>query len=535
MKRRVLLLFLVALLLVQRPSHDQDQWDAALDKVRAMAQILEADYYKPVDEQQLAYSSIRGTLETLDPHSYFLDPSSFSRQREEYTGKYYGLGIQIQKQGDNIVVIAPIEGTPAWRLGIQSGDIISHINGESTVPISSYDAMQKLRGDKGTKVTITIVRDGLDKPFELTITREEIPLLSVPYSFMLDNRVGYVFIRNFAKETPRELEDALAKLSSRGMKSLVLDLRSNSGGPLVQCIEVADLFFPAGTLIVSMKGRNPGYDREFKAERNGQYEKLPLVVLIDQGTASASEIVAGAVMDHDRGLLVGEDSWGKGLVQTVFPLAPDAAVALTVAKYLTPSGRSIQRDYSQLDDYLLLAKRAPEDSREIKYTDHGRKVLGQGGITPDYKVESFLKPYTGRLRLSGAFFAYARKFVQHQTDLGRTFVFPQDPKGSENTGPGKIIVGTTFSANAAVIDDFRKYLKTRNVDDDEKAFQDAEEEIRRELEREISAAIWGLEEGIRVSRMSDPAVMKALGVQPEAARMAEGKTVSAAKRQPGRD
>ncbi|MGA2361662.1 MAG: S41 family peptidase [Candidatus Aminicenantales bacterium] len=534
MKKRFFLFSLIALLLVQVPSRNQDQWAAALEKVRAMAQILEADYYKPVDEQQLAYSSIRGTLDTLDPHSYFLDPDSLSRQREEYTGKYYGLGIQIQKQGDKIMVISPIEGTPAWRLGIQSGDVISHINGESTVPISSYEAMQKLRGEKGTKVTITIVRDGLDKPLELTITREEIPLLSVPYSFILDNGVGYVFIRNFAKETPRELEDALAKLTGQGMKSLILDLRMNTGGPLVQCIEVADLFFPSGTLIVSMKGRNPTYDREFKADRDGQYEKLPLVILIDQGTASASEIVSGAVMDHDRGLIVGEDSWGKGLVQTVFPLAPDAAVALTVARYLTPSGRSIQRDYSQIDDYLLLAKRAPDDSREVKYTDRGRKVLGQGGITPDYKVDSLLKPYTGRLRLNGAFFAYARKLVQHQTDLGRALVFPQDPKGPESSGPGKILVGKTFPVNAAVIDDFRKYLKTRNVDDDEKAFKDAEEEIRRELEREIAGTIWGLEGGVRVSRLSDPVVLKALDVLPEAAGMTDGKTAVSVKRRPGR-
>jgi carboxyl-terminal processing protease len=523
MKKRAVLLLLAAVLILRLPSHDQDQWAAALEKVRDIAGVLEASYYKPLDDQQLAYASIRGTLDTLDPHSYFLDPDSLSRQREEYTGKYYGLGIQIQKQGDNIVVVAPIEGTPAWRLGVQSGDIISHINGESTVPISSFEAMQKLRGEKGTKVTITIAREGLEKPLELTITREEIPLLSVPYSFMLDNGVGYVYIRNFAKETPRELKDALTKLSGQGMLSLILDLRSNTGGPLVQCIEVAGLFFPGKTLIVSMKGRNSAYDREFRAQEEGQYEKLPLVILTDQGTASASEIVSGAVMDHDRGLIVGEDSWGKGLVQTVFPLAPDAAVALTVAKYLTPSGRSIQRDYSQIDDYLLLAKRAPDASREVKYTDRGRKVLGQGGITPDYKVDTLLKPFTGRLRLSGAFFSYARKLIQHQTGLGKTFVFPQDPKGPENAGPGKIIVGKAFVTNAAVIEDFRTYLKTRSVVYDEKTFKDAEEEIRREIEREMTSAIWGLEEGTRTARKSDPAVLKAVEVMPEAARLAEGK------------
>ncbi len=162
-------------------------------------------------------------------------------------------------------------------------------------------------------------------------------------------------------------------------------------------------------------------------------------------------------MDHDRGLIVGEDSWGKGLVQTVFPLAPNMAVALTVAKYLTPSGRSIQRDYSHLDDYLM-SKRAPDDSREVRYTEHGRKVLGQGGITPDYAVDSLLKPFTGRLRLSGAFFTYARRLVLHQTDLGRKFVFPQDPKDAGAAAAGKIQVGTAFVVDDEVVADFRKFL-----------------------------------------------------------------------------
>src|SRR4030043_816844 len=191
MKKRIVLLSLAALFLLQTPSHDEDLWAASLTKARAIAAILEESYYKPLEEEDLAVASIKGTLDTLDPHSYFLDPASFPRMREEYKGKYFGVGMQIQKQGDNIVVIAPIEGGPAWRLGTLPGDVISHINGESTVPISSYDAMQKLRGEKGTQVTITVVRDGADKPFELTIIREEIPLLSVPYAFLLDDGIDY--------------------------------------------------------------------------------------------------------------------------------------------------------------------------------------------------------------------------------------------------------------------------------------------------------------------------------------------------------
>lgn len=518
MKKRVPFLVLAALVLLQTPSHDEDLWAASLAKARSIAAILEESYYKPLEEEKLAIASIKGTLDTLDPHSYFLDPDSYSRMREDYAGKYFGVGMQIQKQGDNIVVISPIEGGPAWRLGILPGDVISRINGETTVPISSYEAMQKLRGEKGTKVTITFVRDGVDKPFELTIAREEIPLLSVPYAFLLDNGVGYIYVRNFGEDTPRELEDALAKLTAQGMKSLLLDLRLNTGGALVPSIEISDLFLPKGALIVSMKGRNPVYDREFPAFLDDQYEKLPLVILIDQGTASASEIVSGAVMDHDRGIVVGEDSWGKGLVQTVFPLAPNMAVALTVAKYLTPSGRSIQRDYSRLDDYMM-SKRAPEDSREVRYTDRGRKVLGQGGITPDYAVNSLLKPFTGRLRMSGTFFSYARRLVQHQTGLGRKFVFPNDPKEAAAPAAGKIQIGTSFVVNADVVADFRKFLGTRQVEYDEKTFKEAEPEIRRELEREIAGAIWGVDAGVRAARRNDPVVMKAIEVMPEAVRL----------------
>jgi carboxyl-terminal processing protease len=520
MKKWIVPLVLLSLVILQVPSHDQDLWTASLAKARSIADILEKSYYQPLNEEDLAVASIKGTLDTLDPHSYFLDPSSFSRMREDYTGKYYGVGMQIQKQGENIVVISPIEGGPAHRLGILPGDIISHIDGESTVPISSYDAMQKLRGEKGTKVTVTFVRDGTEKPFDLTITREEIPLLSVPYAFLLQDGIGYIYIRNFGEETPRELEDALTKLTTQGMKSLVLDLRLNTGGALGPSVEISDLFLPKGSLIVSMKGRNRAYDREFPAMLNNQYEKLPLVILIDQGTASASEIVSGAVMDHDRGLIVGEDSWGKGLVQTVFPLAPNMAVALTVAKYLTPSGRSIQRDYTQLDDYLM-SKRAPDESREVRYTDRGRKVLGQGGITPDYSVNSLLKPFTGRLRMSGAFFTYARRLVLHQTDLGRKFVFPQEPKDAGAASAGKIQVGTSFVVNDDVVADFRKFLGTRKVEYDEKTFQEADPEIRRELEREIAGAIWGVDAGIRVSRQNDPTVLKAIEVMPEASRLLE--------------
>ncbi len=521
MKKTVVFLA-AAILLLGLPARDQDVWGGGLSKIRSIMNLLEADYYQDLDEQKLGFAAVRGMLDTLDPHSYFLDPDSLFRMREDYSGKFFGLGVQIQKQDDRITVVSVVEGAPAWRLGVQIGDVISAIDGESTKPLTSFDAMQKLRGIRGTKVTITIVRDGLEKPFDLTVIREEIPLLSVPYAFILDPGVGYVYIRSFAETTPDELEEKLRLLSGQGMRSLILDLRGNGGGPLTQCVEVADLFLPKDTLVVSMKGRNRAYDREFRASRDGQYEKLPLIILINQGTASASEIVAGAVEDHDRGLVIGEDSWGKGLVQTVFPLAPTMAVALTTAKYMTPSGRSIQRDFSHLEDYYM-AKRGPEESREIRYTDKGRKVLGGGGIAPDYKVEWNIKPLTGRMLLNGAFFTYARRLLHHQTGLAGRYSFPEDRKaGAAGAAPaGRIVVDNALAVDAAVLDDFRAYARSLKIEFTDADFAAAEGEVRRELDREIASALGTLEEGTRVYRKTDPVVLKALEVMPEAAKFVE--------------
>ncbi|MDD8020107.1 MAG: S41 family peptidase [Acidobacteriota bacterium] len=496
-----------------------DPWEHGLNKVVLISSVVKQNYYDDKDTKKLAFAAIRGMLDTLDPHSYFLDPESSLRFTEDYTGKYYGLGIQIQKQEDRLVVIAPIEGTPAWRLGIQPGDVITQIDGQSTRPLSSVEAMQKLRGEKGTKVTITIQRDGLDKPFDLTIAREEIPLLSVPYAFMIDEqkKTGYIFVRSFGRNTVGELEARMKDLSTAGMKSLILDLRGNTGGPVFQAVDMADEFLPKGTLIVSMRGRNKAYNRDFNASRNGQYETLPVVILINQGTASASEIVAGAIMDNDRGLIVGEDSWGKGLVQTVFPLAADMALALTTAKYLTPSGRLIQRDFSHLEEYYL-AKKAPEDQRDIKYTlKKGRKVFGEGGITPDYEVKSTYKIFTVELMFKGAFFSYGRRFGQHQTSLSKKYVFPQELKTGQVLPPGAVIFDDEFKVTSEVIEDFKTYLDQAKISYDQNKFNEALDEIKGEIKREIFSSVIGPEEGVKISRQSDPVVLKAIDVMPEAA------------------
>jgi len=483
-----------------------------------LVSLVETNYYQKVDRKKLIYSSIRGMLQSLDPHSYFLDPDHFARLREEQVGKYYGLGIMIQKQEDRLVVISPIEGGPASRLGIQAGDIISEINGQSTKSITSFEAMQKLRGPKGTKVEITIVREGLDKPFKVTIVREEISLHSVPYAFLLQKDIGYIFIRNFASTTTKEFEEKMKQLVSQGMKKLILDLRGNGGGTFVQSIEISDEFLPKGSPIVSIRGRNKYYNKEFEALNNSQYENLPLVILIDRGTASAPEIVSGAIQDNDRGLIVGENSWGKGLVQTVFPLAPNIAVALTTAKYFTPSGRSIQRDYTHPEDYYL-NKKVPPKQREVRYTRKGRKVLGEGGISPDYKVEYSFQKLTASLLLKGVFFSYGQKFVRHKTPLSKKFIFPDKSSSSQNVYEGKKVIDHNFVVDNQVLEDFKNYLKNNKIKYNAEEFAAAKEEIKRELKREIFSSLWGLEEGLKAYRKSDSVVLKAIEVLPEAEKL----------------
>lgn len=496
-------------------ARNEDVWGMFSKKIYTAVSYLEEHYYQEIDHEKLAYGAIRGILQTLDPHSYFLDPSRFSRLTEEYEGKYHGLGIQIQKQEDRLVVIAPIEGGPAYRLGIQAGDIISHVNGESTKTISSLDAVQKLRGPKGTKVNITIVREGLKQPLELTITREEIPLHSVPYAFLLNEEAGYIFIRNFSSTTTREFEEKMELLLSRGMKKLILDLRSNGGGTFLQSVEIADAFLPEGALIVSVRGRNKAYDSEFRARSDGQYEHIPLVLLIDRGSASAPEILSGAIKDNDRGLIVGENSFGKGLVQTVFRLAENAAVALTTAKYLTPSGRSIQRDYRRIDDWLL-RREVPEEEREVRYTSSGRKVLGQGGIDPDYEAKTELHDQTFAFLYKGAFFSYARKFKNRETPFSKKIIFSGEREILREDASGKL-TAEKLTVDSHLMDDFKAYLEASQIEFSPLEFKEAEEEIRRELLREVSAALWGAEEGWKVYQESDPVTLKAWEVLAEAA------------------
>ncbi|HSD72893.1 MAG TPA: S41 family peptidase [Thermoanaerobaculia bacterium] len=353
---------------------------------------------QPIAPEQFVYASVHGMLSRLDPHTAFLEPEDFSAMREKQQGSFFGLGIQIQKRMGHITVIAPMEGTPAYKLGIRAGDVITHIEDEEIKEdVTTDEVVRKLRGPKGSQVTITIRRAGLDEPIKMTITRAEIPTYSVRYAFMLTPEVGYILLADFTHTSSRELKAAIARLDKQGMKKLLLDLRGNPGGVLEQSVDVADVFLERGSKVVYTRGRTSSSAQDYIAPGDGLHFDKPLVVLVNRGSASASEIVAGAIQDHDRGLIVGQRTWGKGLVQSVYTLPYGAGLALTTAKYYTPSGRWIQRDFTDLlayvnpDDSDARGEETAEPQKkegETFYTDAGRTVYAAGGITPDVAVKN---------------------------------------------------------------------------------------------------------------------------------------------------
>ncbi len=302
---------------------------------------IEKNYVEPQDPQKLIYGAIKVMIQKLDPHSSFMTKEEHQDLLIETKGSFSGVGIEISVRDNVLTVVSPIEGTPAYAAGIQAGDRIVRINDKSTNDMTLTDAVKSIRGKKGTKVKLTVVREAADKPLEFTITRDVIPLKSVR-NYLLDPEIGYVRISTFQSNTSRDLNIALEKLETgRDLKGLILDLRNNPGGLLSQAIEVSDIFLDSG-LIVSTKGRNTSQDMEVSAHQNKTERDYPIIVMVNGGSASASEIVAGALQDNKRALTLGTQTFGKGSVQTILPLSDGSGLRLTTAKYYTPSGRSIQ-------------------------------------------------------------------------------------------------------------------------------------------------------------------------------------------------
>jgi len=400
-----------------------DKVSAQVKKFSDALNITARYYVDNIDSQKLTEAAIRGMLSELDPHSVYISSDQLKRVNEDFQGSFEGIGVEFDILNDTLTVISPINGGPSEKLGILAGDKIVKIDGESSIKITREDVPKKLRGQKGTKVKITIIRGGSGTPLEFDITRDKIPLYSVDASFMYNSEIGYIKISRFAATTYDELKQALDKLKGQGMQKLVLDLRGNPGGYLDQAYKMASEFIPAGKKIVYTRSRVKEFDEEYNST-GGSFVDVPLIVLVNEGSASASEIVSGALQDWDRALIVGTPSFGKGLVQRQFDLSDGSAFRVTTARYFTPAGRLIQKPYEG-SKYKNFANDISEgenlehtndtkDSTRPEFkTFGGRTVYGGGGITPDFIVKlDTLTSYTVQIRRLNLIYEYVESYMK---------------------------------------------------------------------------------------------------------------------------
>lgn len=485
-----------------------------IQRFMQVLQVVKKFYVEDVETDKLVTGAIDGMLGELDPHSVYLPSERLKKVNEEFEGEFEGIGIEFVVHNKVPTVIAPIADTPSERLGLRPGDQIVKIEGKSTYGVSEEEIVRKLRGPKGTPVTVTIERPGLDETFDVTIVRDAIPLYSITATFLLDERTGYIKVAKFSRTTNDEFLQALNELEGKGMKRLILDLRGNSGGFLDQAVQMADKFLDGHKRIVYTRGRIPTSNDDYYSTSEATHADLPLIVLIDHGSASASEIVAGAIQDWDRGLVVGETSFGKGLVQNQIELKDGSAVRLTIARYYTPSGRLIQRSYEDgLVEYLEqgfddLDPNAIADSTRKKpvfSTDGGRKVYGGGGITPDVIIPSLsVTVSTIKLVQNQLFFEFGSKFATNHKSMADNFE----------------TFKTSFEVSDTMFEDFKKLARAKKVNIDEAEFENDLPFIERRIKSQIARHAWGAEQYYQIEVGGDPQVQKALSLFSRAAKVA---------------
>jgi carboxyl-terminal processing protease len=505
------------------------------DRARARYQVyaqalaeIENGYVEPMDapcangtecgSEALVYSSIDGMLRTLDPHSSFFTPRGFRLMRERQEGRYFGIGISINKVGNDVVVLSLFEGSPAYRAGIRRGDAIARVGAEDAKPTwTTQDVVDRVKGDKGTTVDIAIRRPGVEELIPLTVVRDEIRIPSIRTAFMLDAATGYVRLQDFSETTNTELTAVLSKLRSAGMQRLMLDLRDNPGGPLDQAIKVSSRFLKLGQMVVYTRGRIPNSDDEYRVEAGySDVTDVPLIVMVDRESASASEIVAGAMQDHDRALVVGETTFGKALVQSVYPISNGAGLALTTGRYFTPSGRLIQRPWDgSFDEYLTYALRdqSPErqhSASDLKYTDNKRKVYSGGGVEPDRfiagPVEGFNPTrFSRQVRNRGSFVGFAERFTKEGDERPGS----RSAARARRVGPG-------WTVTDEMLNEFRQYLIESRVKIDEAAFAADQPFLKAMIHYEVDVDLFGIETARRNLSAVDPQVQASLGFFEEA-------------------
>jgi carboxyl-terminal processing protease len=479
-------------------SQDESQLRDSLKTFTNVYALVEQNYAEPITgdkiDDAIYDGAIPGMLQVLDPHSHFYDPKAYARMREDQRGHYYGVGMVIEQQNNKVYVVTPYEDTPSFRAGIHPGDQIFAVDGKSTDGWTSDQVAKALKGPKGTQVQVTMVRYGQPKPLVFNLTRDEIPHPSIDLKYEIRPGIGYIHLTQFQETTGEEMEDAINSFGNP--KGLLIDLRENPGGLLSQAVDVCDHLLTKGQVIVTQRGRAYS-DQNYTASHGNGGKTFPIVVLVNRDTASAAEIVSGALQDHDRALIVGETTFGKGLVQTVYNLSENSGLALTTYHYYTPSGRLIQRNYegvSLYDYYNHAGALAPDSSnREVKLTDSGRTVYGGGGITPDEKIEP---PQNNRfqdeLLFKDVFFHFAPVYVATHT------------------------IGKDFQVDDAVLADFKKFLTGQGVDWTEADLSGVSDWVKARIKKDIVTIQFGQLAGLRALADWDPTVQKALSYMPEA-------------------
>jgi carboxyl-terminal processing protease len=458
-------------------------------------QKLKQSYVTDLSDEELIKAAIIGMLGSTDPHTNYFTAEEFKEFTTSTKGAFGGLGIQIDKIGNYITVVSPIEGTPAYRMGITAGDKILKVDGESVVGFSTDEAIKRMRGDVGTKVEITIGRPGVSEPLIFNIVRETIKIKSVPYSFMMDNGTGYIRITQFSENTDTELRAALSALEAEGMKGLIIDLRFNPGGLLDQAVDTVNEFIGQNKLVVETKGRTE--NKQLYTKFNVKERNYPIIVLVNEASASASEIFAGSLQDWDRGLVMGKNTFGKGSVQQLIPLSNGNGVKITTAYYYIKSGRCIHKMSNdkllkgQMLDKTDLEKEDEKNHEQVYYTANNRKVYGGGGITPDVVVESdFLTQFSAELRRKNAFFNFTVDYlVEHERQLNNN-----------------------FEISDKMMDDFLAYAKKQDIKYSQADVDSASGYIRNTLKSEIVRKVKGDQESYKITIAQDKQLMQAVAM-----------------------